>query len=327
MTQPRPIRETKLQSVCLELTELVQRLGPEAKFPTIRELAESLPASVATINQALQELEAQGLVVRRHGVGIFVAPHLPRQRIALICRPEFFQAIGSSPFWGLLLEHAKQRATEHKEELQLFFTDDNFSPSSFHGVIGIGLEYCVIKRIVAGGLPVVAFAGPGAYAVGFDHDLLLAQGRAALESLGCQRILEIPSTESAPSKQYEAYLWGQRLFTQPQALWPDGVLSGDDMLTAGFLGAVHEAGVALGEVLQLATHANAGSPTLLGWEPKLIQLEVSPKEIIEQLFDLLEAQLRREAPREPAEQQVRKVAIRTRFSHKLRPLPPSEKSL
>ena len=64
------------------------------------------------------------------------------------------------------------------------------------------------------------------------------------------------------------------------------------MLTLGLLGAMHEAGVPLNGPIRLATHANADSPTLLGWEESLIRLEVSPAKLVALLFDLLEESMK-----------------------------------
>lgn len=190
---------------------------------------------------------------------------------------------------------------------------ETFSLQSFHGVIGIGLSICIVEGIVAQGLPLVVFAGHGPYTVGFDANRLRELGWDALRTLGCKNIQEIPADQPTSNKQLASYLWGKALFAQPKSLWPEGVLSQDDILTAGFLGAVREAGVPLGQTLQLATHANEGSPTLLGWESDIVRLEVSPREIIAHLFDLLEIQLRGET----ASGSSRLIPINTCFGDKL----------
>ena len=308
MTLNSPIRETKLQSTCLQLTQIVKRLGPGAKLPTVRELAEILPASVATINNALHELEARSLIVRKHGVGIFVASHLPHHRIVLICRPDFFCTIGSSPFWGLLLEQAQRYATAEQEELTFYFSErrqeagtltdtqqQEISSGHFHGVIGIGLDACDAKWIRAQNLPFVAFAGPGSYTVGFDNEELLRLGREALLPFGTN-IVVLESEHNDLSKQQSGYLWGRKLLARPRSEWPEGIISRDDMLTLGLIGAFHNQGIPLDGSIRIATHANAGSPALLGWEEQLVCLEVSPVAISVRLFEVLEALMRHELP-------------------------------
>ncbi len=308
MTLDRPIRETKLQSSCLQLTQIVKRLGPGAKLPTVRELSEILPASVATINNALHELEARSLIVRKHGVGIFVASHLPHHSIALICRPDFFRAIGSSPFWGLLLEQAQRYATAEQEELTFYFSESRqeagtltntqqqeISSGHFHGIIGIGLDACDAEWIRTQSLPFVAFAGPGSYTVGFDNEELLRLGHEALLPFGA-RIIVLESEHNDLSKQQSGYLWGRTLLARPHSEWPEGIISRDDMLTLGLIGAFHEQGIPLDGPIRIATHANAGSPALLGWEEQLVRLEVSPTAIIMCLFEVLQALMRGEPP-------------------------------
>lgn len=306
MTTGRPIRETKLQATCQQLTQLAQRLGPGAKLPTVRTLSESLPASVATINSALQELETRAVLVRKHGVGIFVSADLPQHRIALFCRPAFFQAIGASPFWGLLLEHVRLQAAQNHEKLLFFFTEgDTLSEGQrealrshhFDGVIGIGLDLTAIDWIVAQGLPLVTFAGPGPCTVGFDSTEVHRLGARVLTEQGCRKLVTIPPPEHLLSKQESGYRWGKALLSKPKVTWPDGILSCDDMLTLGLIGAFHEANVPLYGPIRIATHANVGSPVLLGWEKDLILLEVDPSQLVSLLFDLLKPALRGEALR------------------------------
>jgi len=47
---------------------------PGHALPSIRELAVVLQVSVITIKRAYQELERDGVIVTRHGMGSFVAP-------------------------------------------------------------------------------------------------------------------------------------------------------------------------------------------------------------------------------------------------------------
>ena len=47
-------------------------LGPGDRLPSIRELSKALDVSLITIKRAYQDLEAQGYIVTRHGLGCFV---------------------------------------------------------------------------------------------------------------------------------------------------------------------------------------------------------------------------------------------------------------
>ncbi|HEY5912438.1 MAG TPA: GntR family transcriptional regulator [Verrucomicrobiae bacterium] len=49
------------------------RLKPGAPLPSFRQLAEELLVSVITVKRAYEELEREGIIFRRQGLGTFVA--------------------------------------------------------------------------------------------------------------------------------------------------------------------------------------------------------------------------------------------------------------
>jgi len=125
--------------------------------------------------------------------------------------------------------------------------------------------------------------------------------RKTLESIGhpfypelvCDNRFLIPASGGIHTQthQEQGYHAGMRIFgpeTDP-AQWPDGVLSCDDMLTLGLLTALQRLGIRPGETVKIATQTNAGSPVLLGWEDRLTRMEVNPAEIVNEMFDMLEA--------------------------------------
>lgn len=67
----RPI----FQQVARELSRRIARgaLAPGDKLPTVREMAMEFRVNPNTIQRASQELEAQGIVTTRRGLGIFVS--------------------------------------------------------------------------------------------------------------------------------------------------------------------------------------------------------------------------------------------------------------
>jgi len=54
------------------------RLRPGQELPTIRGLAERLLINPNTVVHAYSELEKEGMIIRRHGSGTYVAEDLPR---------------------------------------------------------------------------------------------------------------------------------------------------------------------------------------------------------------------------------------------------------
>ena len=51
------------------------RVKPGAALPSFRALAEELLVSVITVKRAYEELEREGIIYRRQGLGTFVADH------------------------------------------------------------------------------------------------------------------------------------------------------------------------------------------------------------------------------------------------------------
>jgi GntR family transcriptional regulator len=50
-----------------------ERLGPGAALPSFRALAEDLLVSMITVKRAYEELEREGIIYRKQGLGTFVA--------------------------------------------------------------------------------------------------------------------------------------------------------------------------------------------------------------------------------------------------------------
>lgn len=80
----------------------------------------------------------------------------------------------------------------------------------------------------------------------------------------------------------------------PPGARPDGVVVLDDMMTLGALGALQALNLRAGRDVRIATHANAGSPALVGWESFLTVAEVDPARIVDEMFRLLGGQMERE---------------------------------
>lgn len=364
-------KQTKFQEVCGRLTDLAHQLGPDAKLPTVLQLRDRLGVSIATLNSVLAELETQRVVRRRHGVGIYVAPNIQQHRVALICDPSFFHVVGTSPFWGILVEHVRRRAEAEREAFSFHFaleaSERNSADSSsdeltattpalpegmledlrggrIDAVLGVGLPQQTSDWIEREGIPFVAFAGPGKYIVGLDSNEIIRQGVASLCDQGCQRIAfwsviaphryVVPDADSKSvalfkrilsdnnrafdpdlvwdnqhlipsgggmhtlSHQEQGYHAAMELFgphTSPGD-WPDGIFSTDDMATQGLLTALQRLGIRVGEGVKIVTHANAGSPALLGWEDRLTRLEVDPAEIVGGMFNMVEDLLHGKEP-------------------------------
>jgi DNA-binding LacI/PurR family transcriptional regulator len=129
-TPPRPTKlnpaqllpvkhQTKTQALSASLLELADQLGPDAKLPTMQELSQSLQVSMMTLNRALSELEAQGIIYRRQGSGTYVASRPTQRTIGLVYDRDIFHT-GASPFCGLLVDEARRRATSGDEKFSFY---------------------------------------------------------------------------------------------------------------------------------------------------------------------------------------------------------------
>src|SRR3954452_21486634 len=64
---------------------MLGRLAPGEQLPPLREVVEALAINPNTVVKAYTELEHEGLVVRRHGMGTFVTAAPPA--VALVAPP------------------------------------------------------------------------------------------------------------------------------------------------------------------------------------------------------------------------------------------------
>ena len=124
VTENRPVvYRTKTQALSARLQEMAGELGPDARLPTMQVLSEQLSVSMMTLNRALSELEAQGIIYRRQGSGTYVAPRPvaepQQQAIGLVYDRDIFSA-GASPFCGLLVDQARERAASGDEKFSLY---------------------------------------------------------------------------------------------------------------------------------------------------------------------------------------------------------------
>jgi GntR family transcriptional regulator len=102
--RPGALYEQIIEGLRREIAE--GRLRPGESLPSFRALAEELLVSVITVKRAYEELERDGLIYRRQGLGTFVADaasdrsrHAMRERAADLLRDAVREAVqaGLSP--------------------------------------------------------------------------------------------------------------------------------------------------------------------------------------------------------------------------------------
>lgn len=63
---------------------------PEAKVPSVRELAVEIAVNTHTVLKAYEYLQAHGIIIPRRGMGFFLATDAP-EKVLLSQREEFFE--------------------------------------------------------------------------------------------------------------------------------------------------------------------------------------------------------------------------------------------
>ena len=204
---------TKTQASSNYLATLARKLGPGQRLPTMAALSEELGISVMTLNRALSELEAQGIVVRRQGSGTYVADELSQTAIALVYDRDVFGP-DASPFCSLLLHEATKIAETNDEKFNLYLTmpeiegeltgppipadlDEAIRTKRLGGVLFAGESNpAALQWIIDQGMPLVALshAPVAPFRVRIDHAKVAQAGVQELAKRGCKRIaLWIPA--------------------------------------------------------------------------------------------------------------------------------------
>ena len=188
-----------------KLRQLAYEKGPEAKLPTVRQLCDTFGTSVATLDNALEELEQQRIIYRIQGSGIYVSPRVHYRHIAIVLEVGFFQNVVASPYWGMLwglfITRSQERsATRHEEfSFHLVSSWDINQPDlpaplvemvesgRTAGVIGIGITEPTAKWL-RDHATYVSYAGPAGYEIFGDGNTGIRLGVEALAGQGCRNI-------------------------------------------------------------------------------------------------------------------------------------------
>jgi GntR family transcriptional regulator len=116
---PRP-KHAQLRDA---LAELATELGPDAAIPSERELMETYDVSRATVRKAIDTLVSDGLLVKIHGRGTYVARPRLESRLHLASFSQDMRRRGLTPSTRLLAVELDRPPAEVAVALEL--TDDD----------------------------------------------------------------------------------------------------------------------------------------------------------------------------------------------------------
>jgi len=200
------VYRTKTQALSARLGEMARELGPSARLPTMTELSKQLGVSMMTLNRALSELEAQGIIYRRQGSGTYVAPLKPgsnARSVGLVYDRDIFDS-AQSPFCGLLVDEARRRAQSGDERFSLYLAIPSREGLPVHDDLLLSIEkkdvdglllVCearspAVKWLSEQEVPVVAlsYLPVVRHRVAIDWAALAREGVRELAARGCRDI-------------------------------------------------------------------------------------------------------------------------------------------
>lgn len=197
---------TRVALLSEQIRELALLLEPGEKLPTVRELCERYQSSPITISDALDYLEAQHVLYRRQGSGIYVSPNIHRKCFCILFDSDLLLNAVTSPFWGILwaliAQEAQVRSAQRneyfsfhllirREQEAMALSEEVIAlveEERVHGMLAIGLNTATICWLQDRHIPCIAFAGPGQYPVWMDYQTMARQAVGLLVERGCRRL-------------------------------------------------------------------------------------------------------------------------------------------
>jgi DNA-binding LacI/PurR family transcriptional regulator len=233
---------SKTEAACEALAELARRAGPDGRLPTVMELCKSFQISRMTLDRAMGRLQRQGVIVRRHGQGIFAAPARTRTVGVLFGLDPF--RIACSPFYHLLFDAIRRRLAERDYELEMYV---DLAYDKSHVAVRKRLEADIAGGRIQGlllpvsgreqwewvgrqGIPFVGGGGTwmDGYRVGYDWRRMVDELVGRLAGRGCRRIglvshplsLQVMRMEGdAERRCFEAALSREHLPVNPDLIY------------------------------------------------------------------------------------------------------------
>jgi DNA-binding LacI/PurR family transcriptional regulator len=188
------------------LERMARHVGAGNKLPTVRDLCKTMRISRYTMDTALNDLEAQGLLYRKHGSGLYVTSLVQTRRIALVIRRDIIESSkGSADSTHLIIDGLRAEGARRNTMLTCYSYDPNHDKEKFglqpiewdvqngrvDGIIIGGLTFDQGKPLQALGLPCVVFSGDVGHFVAqvrYDFPAMISKGVQAIFQAGRRRV-------------------------------------------------------------------------------------------------------------------------------------------
>jgi DNA-binding LacI/PurR family transcriptional regulator len=198
---------TKTDALRTALTAAAKELGQGARFPTVRAICREYGVSLVTVDRVLCEMQAEGLVSRQQGRGVFVASVPALQRIGLVFGSNVFDG-ATSPIYSILLEQCRLHARNGSKAFRYYIDQPEATADGRTMPVHRDLEEDVRLGRLQGllftnlglpaqqqwrrslGVPAVSFLPTirAPRTVGIDYVALVKAGVRELAAQGCRRI-------------------------------------------------------------------------------------------------------------------------------------------
>lgn len=197
---------SKVTALCEQLRTMALQKGPENKLPTGQELCALFGTNNATLNDALDILEAQNVLYRKRGSGIYVSPKIYRKNICILLDASKLHSDRASPFWGMLLGLFAQEARHRSACMNEYYSLHILAPpigeelslpeevmemlqlGRVHGFLVVGLEGGFEEVLRGLQIPYVSFTTYSPYMVLLDVAMQIELAIRCLVEQGCRRI-------------------------------------------------------------------------------------------------------------------------------------------
>ncbi|MFW6039187.1 MAG: substrate-binding domain-containing protein [bacterium] len=298
----------------------------KAKLPSLRQFARSYGASKSTMQAVVQQLRHEGLLVARHGQGLFAETKPERMQRVLLLSPTvghewtdytsaFASAFSNSTALSLSVESANgPEVSEQLREKVRGHLADGIDTIVFNGMDGFGLNWVpefheranlicfyadqFIDRSLACGRVLSDWTHGGRLAAnhlaacGCKHIALVTKETAS----GLTRWVEQSAEKAARKAGLQVSYFRADMFDEHYSQQfkhfldshedVDGVFATSDARVALLLPMLRRAGYSAPERLPVVGYFN--TPWALATDPPLTSICTRPQALVEQVVDMLE---------------------------------------